>query len=85
MSRRVIYPEERVESDIEKGTPRYFLTYERVIKLGCGLEISWTAWGDEYDCGHGYTWDCESCPVKASLEGAKTVMKEKHKRMYREY
>lgn len=81
----IIYPDERVERDVEGGELRFFLTYERVVRLGCQFEVSWTAWGEESDCGHGYAWGCDSCPVNKELEKSKHEVKQKQKQMYREY
>ena len=35
----------------------------RIIERGCGGHMHETSCGQEFDCDHGYTWNCEECPV----------------------
>lgn len=35
--------------------------YIRVVARGCGGYQDYVTL--EYDCGHGYLWSCEECPV----------------------
>jgi hypothetical protein len=40
------------------GTKRF----EQIVSLGCGGYYQETSDGTEFDCDHGYDWDCENCP-----------------------
>ena len=36
--------------------------YNKIVALGCGAYKTWTDYGYEYDCKHGYDWPCDHCP-----------------------
>jgi hypothetical protein len=36
--------------------------YNKVLKRGCGYEAS-SGEDTDGDCGHGYEWDCDHCPI----------------------
>ena len=42
--------------------------YQRVVMRGCGGYVTQTSDGDDYDCGHGYAWMCDHCPVVEERE-----------------
>lgn len=35
----------------------------RVLSRGCGGVMHDTPWGRDFDCDHGYTWNCDDCPL----------------------
>jgi len=50
--------------------------YKKIASLGCKLEYSNTDWGEEYDCGHGYEWDCDYCPCTIEYQKAQMAAQE---------
>lgn len=37
--------------------------YKEILKRGCGGYFSDTLDGFEFDCEHGYGWECDHCPI----------------------
>lgn len=40
--------------------------YNEILRIGCGGEYD--EWNGDYDCSHGYTWNCEECPIVVESE-----------------
>lgn len=53
--------------------------YKEIIEKGCGLYMSETWDGLEWDCSHNYDWVCDNCPCTIEYQKVKEEIRKNTK------